>query len=84
MVAIHPELNRPLDGWYRLARRAQWQSLSDIRKVLPTADSVGKFTVFNVKGNSFRLISEINYAASRVYIRQILTHAEYDKGAWKI
>jgi mRNA interferase HigB len=39
--------------------------------------------VFNMLGNSFRLITEINYKRQKVYLRHVLTHAEYDKGDWK-
>jgi mRNA interferase HigB len=80
----HPELIGPLDIWYRLARRATWRCLEEVREVLPAADGVGIFTVFNIKGNHFRLIAEINYTTGRVFIRHVLTHAEYDTGAWKL
>jgi len=50
----------------------------------PSADAVGKYTVFNVKGNQFRLIAEVNFRGKRVYVRQVMTHAEYDKGGWKV
>jgi mRNA interferase HigB len=79
----HSDLGPPLDAWYRIAKKAQWRSLEDVRKVLPTADSVGRFTVFNVKGNAFRLIVEINYRTGRLFVRHILTHAAYDRGGWK-
>lgn len=79
----HPDLAGSLDIWYRLARRAEWKSLEDIRAVLPASDGVGKFIVFNIKGNSFRLIAEVNYRTGRVFVRQVLSHAEYSKGAWK-
>ncbi len=79
----HPSLAGPLDVWFRLTKRAQWTSLEDVRKDLPSTDGVEKFTVFNIKGNHFRLITEINYRTGRIFIRHILTHAEYDKGAWK-
>ena len=82
--AIHPELTGPLDIWFRLAKRARWKSLDEVRSDFPSADSVGKLTVFNIKGNHYRLIAELNYGAGRVYIRHVLTHAEYDKGAWKL
>jgi mRNA interferase HigB len=82
-AAQHGDLSAPLDAWYRIAKRADWKSLDDVRKMLPTADSVGKYAVFNIKGNTFRLIAEINYKTGRLYIRHVLTHAEYDKGAWK-
>lgn len=79
----HSGLSAPLDAWYRIAKAAKWKSLDDVRRSLPSADGVGKYTVFNIKGNNFRLISEINFGGQRVYIRHVLTHAEYDKGAWK-
>lgn len=79
----HADLNEPLDAWYRIARKAVWKNLIDARRVFPTADAVGKFTVFNIKGNAYRLITEINYWTGRVFLRHVLTHAEYGKGGWK-
>lgn len=82
-VTTHPELAEPLDSWYRVVKRSNWKSLEEIRLALPKTDRVGDRTVFNIKGNAFRLIAEINYAGQRVYIRSVLTHAQYDKGGWK-
>ncbi len=79
----HGDLFAPLDAWYRIAKKAEWRSLDDVRRIFPTADRVGKYTVFNIKGNAFRLIAEINYRTGRLYIRHVLTHAEYDRGVWK-
>ena len=70
-----------LDVWYRIAHRASWKSLADIRRVFPSADGVGKYTVFNIKGNSYRLITVIFYSKT-LFIREVLTHADYDKGDW--
>jgi mRNA interferase HigB len=79
----HGELEGPLDAWYRIAKKASWQSLADIRQIFSSADVVGRWTVFNIKGNQYRLITEINYNSGRIYIRDVLTHAEYDRGGWK-
>jgi mRNA interferase HigB len=79
----HVDLSAPLDWWFRIAKKAEWHSLEDVRRVFPSADDVGKYTVFNIKRNTFRLIVEINYQTGRIYIRQVLTHAEYDKEGWK-
>ncbi len=79
----HVDLEGPLDAWFRLAKKASWKSLTDIRKTLSSADVVGKWTVFNIKENQYRLIAEINYVFGRVYIRHVLSHAEYDRGGWK-
>jgi len=70
----HGGLYAPLDVWYRIAKKAEWQSLEDVRNVYPSADGVGKYTVFNIKGNAFRLIVEINYKSGRIYIRHVLPH----------
>jgi mRNA interferase HigB len=79
----HPDLSTPLDVWYRIAKRADWKSLMDVKRIFPSTDAAGKFTVFNIKGNAYRLIAEINYTTGRVFLRHVLTHAEYSKGGWK-
>ncbi len=80
---VHSELVGPLDVWYRIARKARWTNLMEVRQVFPSADAVGEFTVFNIKGNAFRLITEINYRTGKVFLRHVLTHAEYGKEGWK-
>jgi len=77
------ELEGPLDVWFRIAKRASWQTLADVRRTFSSADSVDKWTVFNIKGNKYRLITEINYRFQRVFIRHVLTHAEYNQEKWK-
>jgi len=77
------DLSGPLDAWYRIAKKAEWRSLEEVRRIFPSADGVEKYTVFNIKGNAFRLIVEINYGTGRIYIRHVFTHAEYDKEGWK-
>jgi mRNA interferase HigB len=79
----HAGLGGPLDVWYRIARKARWSSLMEVRQVFPSADAVGKFTIFNIKGNAFRLITEINYHTGKIFLRHVLTHAEYGKERWK-
>lgn len=79
----HGDLWEPLDAWYRAAKKAHWTNLADVRWLFPTADAVGRFTVFNIKGNAYRLITEINFRSGRVFLRHVLTHAEYSKGNWK-
>jgi mRNA interferase HigB len=82
-AALHGELAGSLDAWRRVAKRASWNSLAELRQTFPSADAVGKYTVFNIKGNQFRLIAEINYGSGSIFLRHVLTHAEYDKGGWK-
>jgi len=77
------ELSAALEIWYRIAKKAEWQSIEDVRNQFPSADAVGKHTVFNIKGNHYRLIVEIYYRSQVVLVRHVLTHAEYDRGDWK-
>ena len=69
--------------WYHIASKATWHNLSEVRQVFRHADLVGDKTVFNIKGNDYRLIVHILYTTQTIYIRDLLTHAEYDKGTWK-
>jgi mRNA interferase HigB len=79
----HADLDAPLETWYRAAKKAQWKSLADVRKNYPYADAVGRCTVFNIKGNEYRLIVWINYRTGRIFIRHVLTHAAYTRENWK-
>jgi mRNA interferase HigB len=54
-----------------------------LRTFFPSADQVGKLTVFNVGGNKVRLVVAIHYNRRKVYIRAVLRHEEYDEGKWK-
>ena len=79
----HADAYTPLDDWYRIAKEAQWNHIGEVRQVFPSADAVGNFTVFNIKGNDYRLIVDIVYSTQTIYIKYVLTHAEYDKDKWK-
>ncbi len=72
-----------LYDWYRVATKAEWKNLIDVQAIYAKAEAVGNFTVFDIKGNNYRLIVDIVYEAQRIYIKYILTHAEYDKDKWK-
>jgi len=69
--------------WYFIANRAQWQNLAEVRTDFRRADAFGLFTVFNIGGNKYRLIAAIKYRWQVIYIRHVLTHAEYNKEKWK-
>jgi len=70
-------------NWYRITKRADWDSLAEVRSDFAHADIVGRRTVFNIHGNGYRLIARVNYKTKRVFILRILTHVEYSKGDWK-
>ena len=82
-AARFPETHNALATWYRQMKKVDFASIDEIRKFFPTADRVGKLTVFNIGGNKVRLIAAVHYNRRKVYIRAVLTHAEYDEGNWK-
>ena len=73
----------PLRAWYAIVSRTDFNSFAELKRVFRSADKVGKFTVFNVGGNKFRLIAALHYNRRKIYIRHVLTHTEYDNGKWK-
>ncbi len=79
----HPDALAPLMNGYRITRRADWNSLTELRKDFGHVDVVGRRTVFNIKGSDYRLIARVNYQTKRVFILHVLTHSEYTKGDWK-
>jgi mRNA interferase HigB len=80
---IHPDTEEPLRAWLQAARREDWANFAELRARFPKADRVGNLTVFNIAGNKYRLIAAIHHNRRKIYIRHVLTHAEYDRGQWK-
>jgi mRNA interferase HigB len=79
----HPDSRASLAAWYKIVNDNDFKSFADLRKTFPNADHVKGLTVFNISGNNYRLIAAIHYNRGKIYIRHILTHAEYDFGKWK-
>lgn len=76
----HPDVRQPLQAWYDDASHAIWKSPMDIKAIYRNASFIGNdMVVFNLKGNSYRLVIAIRYEHSIVFIRFIGTHQEYDR-----
>ena len=69
----HADACDALYDWYRVAKLAKWQNLTEVQATYKTAEAVGNFTVFNIKGNRYRLIVDIIYPSQRIYIKYVLT-----------
>jgi mRNA interferase HigB len=77
---IHSDAKVSLDDWYFKVENAEWACFADMRSAFNSVDAVGgKRYVFNIKGNSYRLIALVLFVPKVVYIRGIYTHADYDK-----
>ena len=80
----HPQARSAMDRWYRVAKRATWASFAEVRQSFSRADFVAQRVVFDIGGNQYRLIAEMNFMRRVLFIRGIMTHQEYVKGAWKL
>lgn len=78
--AGHADAEQPLKAWFHEAKIADWKSYTDIKDRYRSADLLpGHRVVFNLKGNTYRLIVRIHFNTRIVFIRFIGTHAAYDK-----
>ena len=78
--AIHADSKSALETWFHEVAAAKWAGPQDIKQRYPSADILpGNRVVFNIKGNTYRLIVKIHYNTGIVFIRFVGTHADYDK-----
>jgi len=78
-AARYADALEPLAIWRKILEKNDFQDIHALRAALPTADFADPHTVFNIKGNNYRLITIIHYRFQRVYIKEFFTHAEYDQ-----
>jgi len=87
-IRKHRDASASLRAWTKVVKEADWESIVDVRRTYPSADGVslrsgGVATVFNIRGNNYRLLVRISYRARVVSVVEFLTHAEYSKDSWK-
>lgn len=76
----HSDCEEQLKCWYKEVEEAKWKTSRDIKRDYPTASFLhDNRVVFNIKGNTHRLVVKINYDYGIVWIRFVGTHAQYDK-----
>lgn len=76
----HPDDEGPLKAWYAEVKEADWSRPQDAKDRFARASIVrGDRVVFDIGGNKYRLVVQINYPYRVVYIRFVGTHAEYDR-----
>lgn len=69
----------PLVEWYIKMRNTTARNLHELKKVFNNIDYVNGYTIFDVGGNNYRLITAVHFNTQLCYIREIWTHAEYSK-----
>ena len=72
-----------LEEWFRKAAQCEAASFPKQRQTYRSVDYVDGFTIFEVGGNRYRIVGAVHYDKQRIYVRQVMTHAEYDQNDWR-
>ncbi len=79
----HPDSQPSLLRWYKIMQQTDFEGFNHLRNTFPSVDKVGDLCIFNIGGNNYRLIASIHFNRNKVLVRDVLTHAEYNKGGWQ-
>lgn len=88
----YPDAAKEIEAWFKIVKQAKWRNFVDVRQTFKDADNVGKYVVFNIRHNRYRLNTITHYcwetegrvSEGHVYIKSFLTHKEYDnKNNWE-
>ena len=80
---VHPDAEVPLRAWVKKVEGSTWKNFAEVRADYSHADQYERCVIFNIGGNKYRLIVSIHYNRQKVYLRDILTHEQYDQEKWK-
>ena len=78
-----PESKPALEEWFRKVSQLAAASFSELRRTFGSADYVDGYTLFDVGGNKYRIATVIHYDKQRLYVRQVMTHSDYDRNDWR-
>jgi mRNA interferase HigB len=77
---VHPDAEQPLRAWYAETKEANWKTPAEVKALYRNVSILpNNRVVFNIKGNTYRLVIVIEYRLEFVFIRFVGTHEEYDK-----
>lgn len=82
-IKEYPDSNSSLSLWIKVIGENSCRHFSQIKQTFSSADYVKPYTIFNISGNKYRLVTLINYSLQLAAVVYVLTHAEYDRGRWR-
>jgi mRNA interferase HigB len=82
-AAVHADSEQPLQDFRRLIEQGAFANFAQLKATFASVDKVGERYVFNIGGNKYRLVAAIAFKPGLVWVKAVLTHGQYDKGAWK-
>ena len=78
-AAFHPEATTALKVWRKCVESNRLAHFADLRALFRSVDRVGKFCVFDICGNKYRLIAAVHFDRQLLFVRHLFTHADYDR-----
>ncbi len=76
----HPETEQPLRAWYNRVEQVYWKNSADVKVSFPSVSIISRNRfVFDIKGGNYRLVVVILFQAGKVLVRDVFTHAEYNR-----
>jgi len=82
-IKPYPDAQSAIESWYQLIKDNDCQSLEAVGNGYSrSVEQVYGYTIFNIKGNQYRLIVQINSRTRIIFFQKFLTDAEYSKINW--
>lgn len=75
----HPSAQASLQGWRRIIEQGRFRNFAELKKAFNAVDKAGDYFVFNIAGNRYRLIAAIHFNTQILYVRAVMTHADYNQ-----
>ena len=74
----YADAEEPMSAWYTVCLKAEWRTPTDVRATFGSASFVRSNVVFNVAGNKYRIVANIDYQRQAMFVKFVGTHAQYD------
>ena len=81
-VKLYPNDVAAIESAYKVLRNGSFEDPYELKAVFPSLDNFKykkKWWVIDIGGNNLRMIAFIEFRDNRMYVKHIVTHAEYDK-----
>ncbi len=83
----HERARKPLQRWYDITEKTVWKNFTQLKSTFASADLFqkkgGTFVIFNIAGNRYRLVAQVDFSGTLVIVAVVLTHSQYDQDKWK-
>lgn len=82
-IRDQPRSGPSMYQWLQAAKIARWPKPSDVKSTFNSAECIKGTWIFNIGGGKYRLAARIRFPEQALRIKEVMTHAQYDKGKWK-